>query len=250
MDIGLKEIIIVAAVIAVIYTIIKPKKVKAYLQRNKGLMVMIFLLLAARWSVVDHYRVPTGSMLETIQLGDSILVNKTAYFIKLPFTNYRMVEFEKPKRGDIIVFEYPGNRAINYVKRLVGLPGDKLLIRNGFLWVNGELTAEQSAYDSFYKNLEKQDIFYYQEKIGDQDVRIRRMSYQILPMDVEIEIPEGKYFVMGDNRDGSADSRSWGYVPEDHLIGKANRVLINLNFSEMFSGTFRWNRIGKDLYND
>lgn len=250
MDIGLKEIIIAAIVIGVIYTIFRPKKVKAYLQKNKGLMVMIFILLAVRWSVVDHYRVPTGSMLETIQLGDSILVNKTSYFIKLPFTNYHMIDFSKPVKGDIIVFEYPGNRAINYVKRLVGVPGDKLLIRNGFLWVNGKLQADQSAYDNFYKNLETEDIFYYNEKIGDQEVKIRRMSYQILPMDVEIEIPEGKYFVMGDNRDGSADSRSWGFVPEDHLIGRASRVLINLSFSEMFSGKFRWRRIGKSLYND
>lgn len=250
MDIGLKELIIVAIVVLVIYTIIRPKKVKAYIQNNKGLMVMIFILLAARWSFVDHYRVPTGSMLETIQIGDSILVNKTAYFIKVPFTNYRAVDFSKPKKGEIIVFEYPGNRAINYVKRLVGTPGDKLLIRNGFLWVNGELQSDQMAYDSFYQTLEAKDIFYYNEKIGDQNVNIRRMSYQIIPMDAEVDVPEGMYFVMGDNRDGSADSRSWGFVPEDHLIGRASRVLVNLNFTEMFQGTFRWNRIGKSLYNN
>lgn len=248
MDIGLKDIIIAAIVIGVLYTIIRPKKVFNYIKNNKGLLVMIFVLLAARWSLVDHYRVPTGSMLNTIQIGDSIFVNKTAYFIKAPFTNYRMINFDPPKRGDIIVFEYPGDRSINYVKRLVGLPGDKLIIRNGFLWVNGELLADQEAYDNFYQNLETQDIFYYHEKIGEQDVTIRRISNQIRAMDVEIEIPEGKYFAMGDNRDGSADSRSWGFVPEDHLIGKAERVLINLNFDEMLNGEFRWNRIGKNLY--
>lgn len=248
MDIGLKEVIIAAVALMVIYTMFRPKKVWNYIKKNKGLMVMIFLLLAVRWSAIDHYRVPTGSMLETIQIGDSIFVNKMAYFLKLPFTNYRLMEFSKPKRGDIIVFEFPGDRSINYVKRLVGVPGDKLLIKNGFLWVNGQLQAEQRAYDEFHQNLETEKIFYYREKIGDQDVKIRRISDQVRPMEGEIEIPEGKYFVVGDNRDGSYDSRSWGFVPEENLMGKASRVLINLNFSEIFSGKFRWNRIGKNLY--
>lgn len=248
MDIGLKEVIIVAVILGVLYTLFRPKKVKAYIKKNKGLIVLIFILLAARWSLVDHYRVPTGSMLETIQLGDSIFVNKTAYFIKWPFTNKRMVDFDHPKKGDIIVFEYPGNRSINYVKRLVATAGDKVLIKDGFIWINGKLQTQQKSLDAFASNRKTKDIFYYDEMIGDQKVKIRRMSYQINSDGMRLEVPEGMYFVMGDNRDGSADSRAWGFVPEDHLIGKAVRVLINLNFSEMLNGKFRWGRIGKALY--
>jgi signal peptidase I len=152
--------------------------VKGILTRNRGSLAVILVLLAFRWSFADHYRVPTGSMLPTIQLGDDILTNKMAYDFKLPFTELSISRTGEPQRGDIIVFLFPKNESINFVKRVVGVPGDTVLIEN-----------------------------------------------------TETIVPPDMYYVMGDNRDNSLDSRYWGFVPRKNIKGRALAVLWNINFA-------------------
>ena len=110
------------------------------LLENKGFILFLLFFFSIRWSIADHYRVPSGSMLPTIEIGDHVLVNKMAFDIKIPFTDYVVAENEKPKRGDIIVFKYPKDPSINYVKRLIGLPGDYIEIVDGFIKINGKVT--------------------------------------------------------------------------------------------------------------
>lgn len=181
--------------------------VKNFLNRNKSTLAWILVLFAFRWSFADHYRVPTGSMLPTIQLGDQILTNKMAYDFKLPFTEVSLTKTGEPKRGDVMVFIYPKDESINFVKRVIGLPGETLKIENNRLYINDD-EVDESYLPTAARNLIYQHQF-------------------------EITIPEDMYFVMGDNRENSLDSRYWGFVPRKNVKGKAIAVLWNISFNEI-----------------
>lgn len=181
--------------------------VKNFLNRNKSTLAWILVLVAFRWSFADHYRVPTGSMLPTIQLGDHILTNKMAYDFKLPFTEWSLTKTAEPRRGDVLVFMYPKDEAINFVKRVIGLPGETLKIENNKLYINDEELGEE------YLPTAARTAIYQQQ--------------------FEVTIPEDMYFVMGDNRENSLDSRYWGLVPRKNVKGKAIGVLWNISFNEI-----------------
>lgn len=181
--------------------------VKNFLNRNKSTLAWVLVLFAFRWSFADHYRVPTGSMLPTIQLGDHILTNKMAYDFKLPFTEMSLTKTGEPKRGDVMVFIYPKDESINFVKRVIGLPGETLKIENNRLYINNE------ELDEAYLPPEGRVAIYQHQ--------------------LEVTIPEDMYFVMGDNRENSLDSRYWGFVPRKNVKGKALEVLWNISFNEI-----------------
>ncbi len=181
--------------------------VKQFLNKNKSTIAWVLVLFAFRWSFADHYRVPTGSMLPTIQIGDHILTNKMAYDFKLPFTEVSLTKPGEPKRGDVMVFIYPKDESINYVKRVIGLPGETLKIENNRLYINDE-EVDENYLPSAARNLIYQHQF-------------------------EITIPENMYFVMGDNRENSLDSRYWGFVPRKNVKGKAIEVLWNISFNDI-----------------
>ena len=181
--------------------------VKQFLNKNKSTIAWVLVLFAFRWSFADHYRVPTGSMLPTIQIGDHILTNKMAYDFKLPFTEVSLTKTGEPKRGDVMVFIYPKDESINFVKRVIGLPGETLKIENNRLYINDE-EVDENYLPSAARNLIYQHQF-------------------------EITIPENMYFVMGDNRENSLDSRYWGFVPRKNVKGKAIEVLWNISFNDI-----------------
>lgn len=181
--------------------------VKEILNKHKGTICAVIILFAFRWSFADHYRVPTGSMLPTIQLGDHIFTNKVAYDLKVPFTHWNLARVAEPARGDVMVFLYPKDESITYVKRVIGLAGEILKIEDNEIFIDGKKLDEP------YLSEEARHAIYHHQ--------------------IEIKIPKDMYFVMGDNRENSSDSRYWGLVPRKSVKGKALRVLWNISFNEV-----------------
>lgn len=211
------------------------KRLAKTLGNNKGLIIFLMFLFSARWSIADHYRVPTGSMLPTIEIGDHVLTDKTAYDIRLPFTGIILAETGTPERGDIIVFEYPNDPSQNFVKRLIGVPGDRIDIVNGFVRVNGHITLAVPEYlDADLDQLRAlARPFRYQERLGGKEFTVQRIPGLSQGRRTACTVPAGQYFVMGDNRDNSADSRSWGFVPRENLLGKVSRVTLSYRLDNM-----------------
>jgi signal peptidase I len=175
----------------------------------------IFLILFLRWLIIEPYVIPSGSMIPTLHIHDHIFVNKLAFGIHIPFGKKWIVNWSSPKRGDIVVFRYPENPEIFYVKRVQGVGGDEIGLRDGHLLVNGnKVDLNPQDYT------ESEDGFqYFKEK--NYTVRYRdpeRANFH------PVKVPEGHYFMMGDNRDQSSDSRFWGFVPQEYLIGRASVI--------------------------
>jgi signal peptidase I len=185
-------------------------------------------------------------MMPTLLVGDFILVNKFAYGIRLPSINTKVLEIGDPQRGDIIVFRYPEDPRIDYIKRVVGVPGDKVSYRNKVLYVNGERATinEKGRYIGIGGGSQMTGAFHLNEELLgiNHDILIMP-SRQIF--DFDFTVPEGEYFVMGDNRDNSRDSRYWGTVPDKNLIGKA--FMIWMNWDGSSDNFVSWERIGNDV---
>lgn len=191
---------------------------------------VFLIVLVLRSFIVEPFRIPSASMLPTLRVGDFILVNKFDYGIRLPVINTEIIELGEPARGDIAVFRYPRDPDTPYIKRIIGLPGDRVVYRNKQLFINGEL-MEQETLERYHVN---------RAEGGMNDAILRRenllgLKHRILidpdrpDFEVDRVVPEGHYFVMGDNRDHSSDSRFWGFVPEENLVGKAFFIWMNWN---------------------
>lgn len=198
---------------------------------SKSFFPVILVVFFIRSFIVEPFKIPSGSMMPTLLAGDFILVNKFTYGLRVPILNNTFIEIDKPQRGDVFVFHYPPDPSIDYIKRVVGLPGDKIVYRNKQIFINGEPVELSLVGDYQYvtSGLNMVNAKHYQEQLGGvrHDVLIEDNS---LSIDGETEVPAGHYFAMGDNRDNSKDSRSWGFVPEDNLVGKA--FLIWWNFDD------------------
>lgn len=205
--------------------------------------VLLFVLVL-RSFIVEPFRIPSGSMLPTLEVGDFILVNKFSYGLKMPALHATLVETGRPERGDIAVFRYPADPSQDFIKRIVGLPGDTLVYIDKTLYINGEEMLQESA-GPYALDMGGRDLIFERRREN-----LQRISHDILvgpPRrgdSVRVEVPEGHYFVMGDNRDGSDDSRRWGFVPERHLVGRA--FFIWMNWSREL-GRPDWSRIGTVL---
>ena len=189
------------------------------IKENSAFLLFAFVLFASRSSFADWYVVPTGSMLPTIVEGDRIFVDKMAYRLEVPFTDIEIMQTGQPKRGDIVVFnsEKAGNRL---VKRLIGEPGDRVAMVNNKLIINGELILYENNANALHKT----------EYLGNVT-----HSVQLIPVAkardnfAQIIVPQGHYLVLGDNRNNSADSRYYGFVPAIEIQGKAHKVLVSLD---------------------
>jgi signal peptidase I len=181
-----------------------------------------FLFLIIRICVVQSFKIPSSSMENTLLIGDYLMVNKFLYGVRVPFTDYRLPAFREPERGDVIVFKYPMDTSVDFIKRVIGLPGDEIKIIDKEVYINGIL----------YKNpheIHKDQQIFPAESVS-------RDNYG------PVRVPEGSYFVMGDNRDNSHDSRFWGFVPESNLVGKALIKYWSWDNNEFH---VRWDRIGR-----
>ena len=189
----------------------------------------IFLLvLLLRSFVVEPFRIPSGSMIPTLLIGDFILVNKFDYGIRLPVINRKVIELGQPKRGDVVVFRYPLDPSTPFIKRIVGLPGDTVRYADKILSINDQRVASisEGTYVGVRSAASNTGAMMFKEHLGDVDHDIIVMQGAGSP-DGEFKVPVGHYFVMGDNRDNSRDSRYWGYVPDQNLVGRAFFIWMN-----------------------
>jgi len=196
----------------------------------KEFFPILLLVFVIRTFIVEPFKIPSGSMMPTLIAGDFIAVNKFSYGLRLPVFNKLIFETGSPQRGDVFVFHYPKDPSIDYIKRVIGLPGDNIRYENKKLFVND--VAVSQKFTSIYKYSLKQDLEVsakeFVEDHGDYSHSI--LIHDIPSESVEFVVPDGHYFAMGDNRDNSSDSRVWGFVPDELLVGKA--FVIWLNFSE------------------
>ncbi|MBK7845129.1 MAG: signal peptidase I [Bdellovibrionales bacterium] len=224
------------------------EKLIQFWESNKVFVGFLVFVVLFRVSIADQYHVPSGSMEPTIAIGDRIFVNKLTYQVKVPFTNLVLFKLGEPLRGDIVVFEKPGDHTV-MVKRLIGLPGDFLEIEEGFIRVNGEtffLPGEDPPEQ--LKNAHKNGLgIKYHELMSGHEHTVQRLPYREQYDAIKFRVPDDHFFFMGDNRDNSNDSRAWGTVPRDLLKGRASRVLYSMVF-DGFVPKFKFERTGRNLY--
>ncbi len=213
----------------------------------KSISVAILLFLVIRTFAVEAFKIPTGSMEETLLVGDFLLVNKAVYGAQVPFTGMRLPAIENPERGDIVVFEYPKDQSKNYVKRVVGLPGDRVAMRDGELYVNGERLDEDYVQHTqpggdYYDHQFEWQKDYLAPEVDGRTYRPTRDDWG------PILVPVGQYFVMGDNRDNSQDSRYWGFVDRSLIKGRPLFIYYSFDRSKLrplpWLTEVRWSRVG------
>ena len=214
-----------------------------WLDWTAGLFPVIISVFFLRSFIVEPFKIPSGSMIPTLLVGDLILVNKFHYGLRLPVLNTKMTEGEKPQRGDVMVFRYPPRPSLDYIKRVVGVPGDTVAYLNKRLTINGQAVPTESVPEFFDEDAMRY-FKQYEEKFGTQSHRVlndeQRPAFvpgadkfpgsegcNYTVEGVTCKVPEGHFFMMGDNRDNSMDSRYWGFVPEKNIVGKAFFVWMN-----------------------
>lgn len=206
---------------------------------------VILIVLLLRSFLVEPFRIPSGSMMPTLLVGDFILVNKFTYGIRLPVLNQKVIELGEPQRGDIVVFRYPRQPEIDYIKRVIGLPGDRVAYFNKRLHINGVAVSESSL--GRYQGVGQGASMTGAERFDEDLLGVKHAilnSPGVPTVENEFIVPQGHYFVMGDNRDNSNDSRYWGFVPEANLVGKAFFIWMNWDLE---NGGVSFGRIGTIL---
>jgi signal peptidase I len=229
-----------------------------WVEYPKSFFPVILIVFVLRSFLVEPFKIPSGSMIPTLLVGDFILVNKYAYGIRLPIANTKLIEVGRPQRGDVMVFRYPENTSLDYIKRVVGLPGDRVIYRDKRLTINGVPVPIRPAGEYSYveSGLHMVTTQRFEEKLDEhlhavifnpdaptlQPGSVRSFPFRencvYNAREFDCTVPSGHYFMMGDNRDSSSDSRYWGFVPDAYVVGKA--FMIWWNF-----GQFK--RIGQSI---
>tara|TARA_R110002110_G_scaffold404606_1_gene623072 strand:- start:80644 stop:81441 length:798 start_codon:yes stop_codon:yes gene_type:complete len=220
----------------------KEPKIVEYAKSFFPILLIVFFL---RSFLAEPFRIPSGSMKPTLLVGDFVLVNKFAYGVRLPLFGTKLVEKGDPQRGDVLVFRYPVDTNVNFIKRVVALPGDKVKYSNKTLYINDKVMPKhfQEQVSDFNDFGSLQNLKLFKEKLNGVE-HTMYIDPQRPDKTVEIEVPEGHYFVMGDNRDNSDDSRAWGFVPDELIIGKGVYVWMSW---DGLSKDVRWKRIGNKI---
>ena len=220
-------------------------KESTFVEYCKSFFPVILAVLLLRSFLVEPFRIPSNSMMPTLLTGDFILVNKFSYGIRLPVLNKKIISIGEPERGDVVVFRYPKDPSVDYIKRVVGLPGDRVGYYNKIVYINGEPAGQVPAgvYIGVGSGISMSGASERQEQLGDALHDILVMP-RTPGLEGEYLVGEDEYFVMGDNRDNSNDSRYWGAVPESNLVGKAFRVWMNWDGA---NGGIDWDRIGMKI---
>ena len=215
---------------------------------------VILIVFVLRSFLVEPFKIPSGSMIPTLLIGDFILVNKYAYGIRLPVVNAKLIDIGDPQRGDVMVFRYPDDPSLDYIKRVVGLPGDRIEYRNKRLSINDRQVPVKQVEDYLARDRMQYSRRYLEKIDGvehdillEEDPQGSPFQPRSFPLSgnchyntssLACTVPPGHYFVMGDNRDNSSDSRVWGFVPDDNIVGKAFFIWLNLSELGRF-GSFR-----------
>lgn len=211
-----------------------------YTEYSRSFFPVLLAVLVLRSFVVEPFRIPSGSMMPTLLVGDFILVNKYAYGLRLPVVNAKIVDIGEPRRGDVVVFRFPGRPDTDYIKRVVGLPGDHIAYYDKTVFVNGVRMPQRllGAYEAAGRPAG--GLLRLREELGgvEHDILVAPGRPNV---EGEYVVPPGHYFVLGDNRDNSNDSRFWGFVPEENLVGRAFMIWMNWDFD---SGSINFSRIG------
>lgn len=225
----------------------EPAREPLAVEYSRSLFPVLLIVLLFRSFLFEPFKIPSGSMIPTLLVGDFIVVNKFAYGLRLPVLHNKVVAISNPQRGDVAVFRYPVDTGVNFIKRVTGLPGDTITYRNKQLYVNGE-AIELREQGPFLSNQIKcatprRDARRQFEALGEEghDILVHDTAIGI---DGQWVVPEGHYFLMGDNRDRSNDSREWGFVPEENLVGKAVGIWLNFDFQK---GCADWSRVGDGI---
>jgi signal peptidase I len=214
----------------------------------RSLFPVLLIVLVFRSFLFEPFKIPSGSMIPTLLVGDFIVVNKFSYGIRLPVLNKKVISMGEPQRGDVVVFRYPKDTSVNFIKRAVGLPGDTVVYRDKQIFINGD-KVKGTASGRFESNDVKcttpaADAVLLDEQIG-------KVIHKVLLHDGSRSrngqwvVPEGYYFMMGDNRDRSNDSRAWGFVPEENLLGRAVGIWLNFDFDK---GCADLSRVGNGIH--
>ncbi len=196
------------------------KKKSVLREYAEAILIAIILALLIRTFIVQAFKIPSGSMIPTLLVGDHILVWKIIYGIKIPFTDRYLIHFQDPEKGDIIVFKFPKDEGKDFIKRVIGVPGDQIEIKDKKVYVNGELSDEPYAIH--------------------REPHIMPEEFQPRDNHRPITVPPNSYFVMGDNRDQSLDSRFWGFVDYNKIKGRAFIIYFSWDGQESW---IRWNRL-------
>ncbi len=233
------------------------KRKKSLTYKVVEIIILILAILWLRYSVIEPYKIPSGSMIPTLKIGDHIFVNKLAYGLRIPFVG-EVARWDEPKRGDVVIFKPPLENGKIYVKRLVGLPGDKLRVEDNKLYINDNLISktpaefypmmedvadnEQYTPEIYKLNIEDlEGVKHYELEVKDRGLLYRTFS-------LEVVVPKDYLFFMGDNRDNSEDSRVWGFASRKEVRGKAMFVWLSLDWSKMFTPSWiRFSRFGKKI---
>jgi signal peptidase I len=250
------------------------KKKKSHAREyTEALLTAVLIALFLRSFVVEAFKIPSGSMIPTLVVGDHIFVNKFTYGLRVPFTHRWLVRFRSPERGETVVFIYPEDPKLDFIKRVVGVPGDNIRIDGDELYVNGELVRtapakvagvdpensqrldldpvgdfpESGDFKTVAKTPHWQEYQVFLERLGEHTHLKQEGSFNWMKVR-DIVVPEGSLFVMGDNRDNSKDSREWGFVPIDNVKGKAMFIWLSLRREDCDSFMcFRWDRFGQSI---
>lgn len=213
-----------------------------YVEYAKSFFPVLLIVLLLRSFVVEPFRIPSGSMMPTLLVGDFIVVTKYSYGLRLPVVRTRFLETGEPQRGDVMVFRFPENPREDYIKRVVGLPGDHVAYYNKALYINGEQVA-MTELESYIG--QGSGTVMTGARLAEEQLDNSRYNILFWPnrpsIEGEVLVPDGHYFVLGDNRDNSNDSRFWGFVPEENLVGKAVYIWMNWDHP---AGKVDFSRVG------
>jgi signal peptidase I len=217
----------------------------------EAILVAVVIALFLRAFVIEAFKIPTSSMVPTLKIGDHIFVNKFIYGLRIPFTKIHFFQFRTPKRGEVVVFNFPIDESKDYIKRVIGIPGDTIEIKQGILYINGEAAEKVIETDrTILADVEEADQFeLYKEKTGEIRHFTQYERNQGFDDYGPTIIPPNKFFVMGDNRNRSSDSRSWRFVPMENLKGRALIVWLSLDSKNRYPivglPSIRLERFGK-----
>ncbi|HHF7344994.1 TPA: signal peptidase I [Legionella feeleii] len=215
----------------------KPGRIIEY---SRSFFPVFFIVLLLRSFLIEPFRIPSGSLEPTLLVGDFLAVNKFAYGIRLPVWEKKVIPIANPKSGEIAVFRWPPDPSYDYIKRVIGVPGDKVSYHNKVLTINGK-EMKQTFVEYTVDESSGKAVAKYRENLNgiEHDIFVRP---DVPAEDFDVEVPAGQYFMMGDNRDDSADSRFWGFVEDSYLRGKAFLVWMSWNSK---TSRIRWSKIGR-----